>query len=353
MIVTILLWCIAFIVSAVLLILLSPFRVRLCGAFDGASFNGSALCSFVHPKVLRAEVSFAMRSVEVRVFGWRPVRRRGRKNGGQSDTSEGYEPVFDAGVSAPPSPPSEKPAAEVARLPLSPVNNTLYSEEMSSREQPVLEDIQQTQPEVIYPEEKKVEMRSDGRKSYSKEPATTSSAPFGTTGESPQNRTSSPEPDESMLKEKVAPAKEKKDNWLYTLKRHIAVHFIMNSSWRTRVFRWVLRFLRSLLFLIRFDQLRCEVRAGVEDPMITGTLAGYFYSIGAVLTKKDRYLFSFEPVFMKNFLSGSLQLRVTTSLFMLSFPMVAAVITFPWVRTLLLWLSYRRMKRRYQALAAA
>jgi len=355
-IITILLTLLALIATGVLILVISPFRARLYGFYDGVHVGGSATLSFLHPRVLRAEVAFASGTVEVRILGWKPGRKKEKSSGAEADDESYDEPYVEpAGVQEAASrilPVAEDsgsafPAA--SSVPVyhdAPIEKTAEIHEATVlKVEPAVEMVQINAPARVNEPESKDSYRIPPEVHFDTTAKTADplSSPKAATSESKSE----------SEKEKVAPAAEKKDNWFEKLKRNIVVHFIRNSGWRNRVLGWVLRFLKSLFSLVKFDKLRLEVTGGVEDPMITGTLAGYMYAIGAILTQHDRYHFTFEPVFMKNSIAGSLQFRVTTSLFMLLFPMVAAVVTFPWIRTLLVWLSYRRMKKRFSNVVAA
>ncbi|MBN1577125.1 MAG: DUF2953 domain-containing protein [Chitinispirillaceae bacterium] len=153
--------------------------------------------------------------------------------------------------------------------------------------------------------------------------------------------------------ESMALRPEKKDNWFKRLQRNRYLFFIGNGAWRAKAVQWILRVARTLFSIVRFDRFQASVRAGVEDPMLTGTIAGLHRAAVYGLTMRQPYIISFEPVFMTNHFEFSVVLRAGTSLSRLLVPIVVAIVTFPAMHTLwLVWRLYRIEKRRNRMAAA-
>ncbi|MBN1308576.1 MAG: hypothetical protein JXA18_11700 [Chitinispirillaceae bacterium] len=151
----------------------------------------------------------------------------------------------------------------------------------------------------------------------------------------------------------VALQPEKKDNWFQRLRRNRYLFFVGNAAWRDKAVRWILRVTRTLFSVVRFDRCEASIRAGVEDPMVTGTIAGTSLAVVHGLTMRRPYMINFEPVFMTNHFECSAVLRIGTSLSRLLAPVAVAIVTFPAVHTLLLVWRLRRIEKRRNRTAAA
>jgi len=338
-VITILLWLLLSIAVFFCIIVFSPFQARLRTAFDGCCFSGRAQFSFIHPAVVRVAMNFSDRTVNFRIFGRQPGKRK--KDRQQSPVS-GEPPQQKTGSGADHGDDSFRPRTSESSIQRETQTDTGFSN-VQQGQAPASE---QKTPDILfrpYP--------ADVIKESADAPTPAEKIkPVRRTSEN-RRRAKGQTSYSSKTEETLAPRKKKKDNWIEKIKRSIVFHFLSDRRWRSRVIGCFLGFLKALFRIVRFDELRMEIRAGVENPMVTGTVSGYACALKSILSGNDRYLFSFEPVFMQNFLAGSLGFRMRTSIASLLFPVVAAIVLFPWIRTLLIFLKYRREKKRCQRLA--
>lgn len=156
----------------------------------------------------------------------------------------------------------------------------------------------------------------------------------------------SPPADENMASDRG-----KKDNWYTALRKSRYLFFIGNRRWRTKVLRWLLRWMRTLFRIVRFDRFELALRGGLrDDPALTATLCGMHRALVHGLQMKRPYAITFEPVFTGAPGGFSAGLRASTSLAALLAPAVTAVFTFPLIHTLFLvlrlYLRERKTRRK-------
>ena len=114
---------------------------------------------------------------------------------------------------------------------------------------------------------------------------------------------------------------------------------------------WLGRVIGKLLRVIRIDRLSMYLRAGFDDPAFTGSLHGFYTGIihGIDIGQYKHIKLDFEPLFNDEDIiefEGSLSVR--TSLARLLWPVLVALLTFPYVSALILWLRIRKMKKRLE-----
>lgn len=132
-------------------------------------------------------------------------------------------------------------------------------------------------------------------------------------------------------------------DWIERVKAHPAVFFLRQHSWRSKVLRWLTHSLVRFFRIVGLDHLFVRVRANLEDPALTGQVYGYVVGLRRALSGgRTNVSVRFEPVFDRECLEGEGSVGLRTSLLRLLAPVIAAVLTFPYVSTFLVW---RRLKR--------
>jgi hypothetical protein len=124
-------------------------------------------------------------------------------------------------------------------------------------------------------------------------------------------------------------------------------HILHRHHMASRAFRWCMRLFSACLRVVRFDHVRINVQAGMEDPAELGKLCGWFVAGSRLLFgNRKNIALRFEPLFMQRRLAfdGSVGLR--TSAAMVLMPVAIALITFPWLRAFFVW---RRLKTVYHS----
>jgi len=89
-------------------------------------------------------------------------------------------------------------------------------------------------------------------------------------------------------------------------------------------------FLRSLT-LVRF---KLDLKMGMDSPVDTAQLAGFFWSISPMINLVPRVSFSMRPEFMKTTLEGNLEVEIKLKLFWIVFESMKAITKKP-VRNLI------------------
>jgi hypothetical protein len=318
MVLTVLLAIAVFLAFSALVFLFSPLQVKLRYSV-GAKADVSLAGSFLHPGVVSFTVDAPSRKITIRLFGWPVVRKGGVP--AQGDT-----------------------------LPSSMEDKTVRHNDDAVCLTPVEEPFR---PEAS-PSPKRGFVQAEG----------TEAATLRSSAASAQVNTSQPSVDSASLptggeagsvalppihgpnEENVAAAKKKKDNWFERLRHNRVVFFVGNHAWRRKVLRWVARVVRALFTMVRFNRFAVSVRAGVEDPMLTGTIAGLHRAVAGALAAKPPFAISFEPVFMKNHFECTGAIGIRTAMVQLLLPLFIALITFPTLHTLYLWWRFTRLEKR-------
>ena len=325
--------------AVAVLLLLAPFRMVFGFSVKGLDFGGSGSISYLHPRILSVTFTGDSPAPRIRILG-RQFGKRGKKKTAETPGSSA-RPV-DRTETAARSDAAEQPAATA--VPVETASERVVSSGegaevdsdtpgetpqtgssgVSSRQQPAGEPVA-------------VSLHSS---------TATEDAPAGAV---PRQSTLSPvstEGPQPSEKEKVEPAPKKKDNWYRRLERNRYFFFIKNGKWRSKIIRWLFRVIGTLLRIVHFDRFDVAVHAGVCDPVITGTMAGFYQAVLHGFQMKKPYLFTFKPAFMTNHFECSGNVRVGTSLGRVLMPVFVAVVTFPLLHTLrLVWCVYRRERR--------
>ncbi len=170
----------------------------------------------------------------------------------------------------------------------------------------------------------------------------------------PDNRkTTKPKPDK---KEKPPKQTEKKESdqtpkkglfgfFKTPLFKRIYV-FLGNELWRKKILSWMLRSALRFFKIVSFTKFKAFATFGLDDPAKTGKAFGYFLAFKNVLvdTPQNRFDVDCEPDFNREIFEAQGEIEITTSLARLFAPVVLAVLTFPYIHTLVLFLRMRKIK---------
>ncbi len=158
-------------------------------------------------------------------------------------------------------------------------------------------------------------------------------------------------------KEDVIPQSEKSDKKVEkpSLKKKfekfkkIVTFVIDQKKIAVKFTRWIIRIIKNLFRVIKFDCIKFDIKAGFEDPSITGMVysvyTGVFYTLEIHDAKQLKL--NFNPVFTNKdvvtFFQGSLSLK--TSLGRLILPITNALLFFPYYSAFILWRRYKKIKK--------
>jgi hypothetical protein len=375
---TVILWVFAILFCLLLGIICAPFQVVANAGYRNYSFDGSALFSFIHPKIIAVKFDLSSRSSRLRILGRDWTKRKKREKVKKRPEVTSPPNVSDGPLSEEPDkrhyPPEEKAPSRVDDS--EELDDGTFGDDVAvkGREEklhvPEDEYIDHTELET------KLFTLSDSREKETDsvvkphavpptEPSnkhtppqndseaegmtpTESNEELGRESDTPHTESSS-----EKQEEKVESFFGKLDNWLTQLERNRYLFFLRNRVWRTKVIRWLLRIIRTLFHIIRFDRFQLNVCAGVKDPAMVGTVNGWYQGLLYGMQLKKPYAFTFTPIFMRNHFEGSVRLRVGTSIVRLLVPLVVAIFTMPLLHTLWLVFKLFRNERAYKRLAGA
>lgn len=124
---------------------------------------------------------------------------------------------------------------------------------------------------------------------------------------------------------------------------------IQQKTTLTRVVRWIGRIGYRLIHFIAFDRFTLYVKAGSEDPSVTGIAHGIFNAVfhGLEIRENKKVYCKFEPVFSNTAVceySGTIRAKTTLYRLIVA-PVVAAVLYFPYWTAFSQWRNYKRLKK--------
>jgi hypothetical protein len=117
--------------------------------------------------------------------------------------------------------------------------------------------------------------------------------------------------------------------------------FLGNASFRGKTLRWLKRVVFAFFHIALVD----FVKAGFDDPSRTGAAYGYFIGLKHMLATApgSKLDMVYEPVFDGAPLKAEGEIRVSSSIARLCFPIVLALITFPYVHAFILFRRARKI----------
>jgi hypothetical protein len=145
-------------------------------------------------------------------------------------------------------------------------------------------------------------------------------------------------------------SEDKKEKGLFGFLRKPAVLrvmvFLRNTRWRNKILRWLKGSVLRFFHIVSVTRFRFSLRLGLSDPGQLGIAYGYFIAAKHALTdgKNSHREIIFEPVFDREIAEAQGAIEISSSLARLCLPFVLALVTFPFVHTLLLYLKARRIR---------
>lgn len=129
-------------------------------------------------------------------------------------------------------------------------------------------------------------------------------------------------------------------------KKNKYLFFLKEKKLAGKILRWIFRIAKKLLKIVAFKRSYIEAKFGVEDPALLGKIYGYIEAVKYGLNSGKNFRLEFTPVFMQNYLEcrGSVSLR--SSLWKFLLPLIVALVTFPYLSTLVVWLRYKSLTKQ-------
>jgi hypothetical protein len=160
---------------------------------------------------------------------------------------------------------------------------------------------------------------------------------------------------ESELQQEIKPEQKKKKRRLTDtinqmknrFNRHPAVFFLKQDKLRSRGLRWIVRIVKSILQIVAIRRLLVRTEFVFDDPALGGKLFGYYECVrhAAALYSKKINLF-FRPLFIQGDTRIDIDFCATTSLWKMGYPLLVAVVTFPYMTFGITWWRFYKMNRK-------
>jgi hypothetical protein len=122
--------------------------------------------------------------------------------------------------------------------------------------------------------------------------------------------------------------------------------FLFNEKWRHKILRWLRASVVRFFHIVSVPCFTLHVKLGLGDPSQTGKAFGYYIAAKnalAVAGRNSRKEILFEPVFDREIVEADGRIEISSSIARLCLPVVLAVLTFPYVHTLILVLRARKI----------
>jgi hypothetical protein len=154
-----------------------------------------------------------------------------------------------------------------------------------------------------------------------------------------------PAREHSEKKEEVPIQKKGWKAALNKFKSNKVLFLIRQNKWRNKIISWAFRSLCRFIRLFKIRRIKVHVRAGLSDPASTGKAFGYWMgaSNALELESNKRISMKFDPVFNEECLEVSGLVALQTSLARLALPVILAIVSFPYLSTLLVWRASKRL----------
>jgi len=122
--------------------------------------------------------------------------------------------------------------------------------------------------------------------------------------------------------------------------------FLRAASWRHAILRWLRASIVRFFHVVSVSRFRLYVKLGLSDPGRTGQAFGYYIAAKNALADvgNSRKEILFEPVFNQEIAEAEGAIEISSSLARLCLPLVLAVATFPYLRTLIVYWKVKRIK---------
>ena len=301
-IMTITLICASVAAFLLLVVLLAPFRFFTEFAMSTEARSGTFFASWIHPRMVGIRYDIAHDLAELTIFGRRlktkardadAQEKTGKQTGSSKETvTEKKESALEEPTPVQPTPVQPTPA------------------------QPAQQTIKPSIPAANVPPESFTSTAS-GDKNDLPHPSTWSR--FA-----------------QFRKRMVSYWRKLQATWRILQRHHMA----------SRALRWCMRLLSLSLRVVRFDHVRINVKAGMEDPAELGKIYGWYAAGNRLLFgSRKNIVLRFEPQFMRNSLAFDGSIGIRTSAASVLMPIVIALLTFPWLRAFFVW---RRLKTVYR-----
>jgi Protein of unknown function (DUF2953) len=123
--------------------------------------------------------------------------------------------------------------------------------------------------------------------------------------------------------------------------------FLLNARWRRRILGWLRASAVRFFHIVSVSCFKIHVKLGLGDPSQTGKAFGYYIAAKYAFAgtgRNSRKEILFEPVFDREITEADGRIEISSSIARLCLPVVLAVLTFPYVHTLILLLRARKIR---------
>jgi hypothetical protein len=154
--------------------------------------------------------------------------------------------------------------------------------------------------------------------------------------------------EENLQEEEEENPRQERPGLIERIRKSKFFFFIHQQKTGMKLYRWGLRVIKLLFTMVKFDLFSCRTRLGLDDPAEMGKIYGYFIALknGLGIDGKRKIDLTMEPVFEKTLFELQGRIQVHTSLFRALIPVAAAVCTFPYLSTFIVWRKFKKSGSR-------
>ena len=130
------------------------------------------------------------------------------------------------------------------------------------------------------------------------------------------------------------------------LQKSVPLYFLRHKRFRTLIWHWFWRIIKSLRMMVAIERFHCTVAASLSDYALTGMVYGYTNALSNMLRRgqPSKVQIHYEPVFDGGESWAIVDVRISTSIARLLFPLAVALFTFPYGTGGYVW--YKALKNR-------
>ncbi len=267
-----------------------------------------------------------------RRFGGPPKDKSDGYSTGSDDSEYSFEADSDSSGEKSPTPPAEECSDRKDEFLEAPKLEETGPERLSPEYDNEFENFEEyVDDSELNPLDRAAELPAEDKRNGEQD---SGDIPFGREKQSETNQSDEP--------------RKRKPGLFERLRKSPVVFFLRQHRYQMRVMQWLKRVIVTVFRIVRFDKFTVVIRGGIGDPVVTGILYGTLTSIKQALqTGIGRpHSLEYEPDFdTVPSLTGSAAIKLHTSLFRVFLPLIVALLTFPYLSTILLWLRVRKLKK--------
>jgi hypothetical protein len=136
-------------------------------------------------------------------------------------------------------------------------------------------------------------------------------------------------------------------NTFHNLKKHPVYFFLSSEKLRQKLIRWGLQSFKRFFRIVQISRCEITVEAGFDDPSRAGKIFGYVEAFkGALGLNRKNMQIRYVPSFVHTSVNSYGTVQIKTSLGMITLPIFLAIVSFPYITSLVTVWKYHRFRKK-------